>query len=249
MHISPNGKKYVGITSINPEDRWEKGHGYRKNFYFHNAILKYGWDNFEHKILLENLTKEEAYEKEIEYIAKYNLTDTRYGYNYSTGGDTVSIGSRAKISNSTKGKHHHAFGKSGKDCPNSVVVHQFLKDGTYIQSFDSVTIASKQTNTHQASISECCNNPKRFSAGGYVWSFDRKNVKKFVFVHNVPVIQYTLDNQYVQEWESATIAQQELGIRQTSIAHCCSGDYHHAGGYIWKRKSSVETQILKEQNA
>lgn len=30
MHISPNGKKYVGITCQKPEGRWRKGEGYKK---------------------------------------------------------------------------------------------------------------------------------------------------------------------------------------------------------------------------
>ena len=39
-----NGKKYVGITSMNPKDRWKNGNGYSNNSYFTNAIRKYGWE-------------------------------------------------------------------------------------------------------------------------------------------------------------------------------------------------------------
>lgn len=52
---------YVGITS--KEDvkrRWLRGTGYKCNIHFTNAINKYGWDNIEHEILLDGLTKEEA---------------------------------------------------------------------------------------------------------------------------------------------------------------------------------------------
>ena len=34
-------------------------------------IIKYGWDNFEHEIVYENLSQREAQEKEIELIFKY----------------------------------------------------------------------------------------------------------------------------------------------------------------------------------
>lgn len=47
MHICPNGKKYVGITIQEPNQRWRDGKGYCKNKHFYNAILKYGWDNIQ----------------------------------------------------------------------------------------------------------------------------------------------------------------------------------------------------------
>lgn len=59
-HTSPSGKVYIGITSQNPQSRWNKGKGYKGCIKFFNAILKYGWDNIEHTILADNLTKEEA---------------------------------------------------------------------------------------------------------------------------------------------------------------------------------------------
>ena len=61
-----NGKVYIGITYQNVKYRWRKnGEGYKKQK-FYNAIKKYGWDNFEHIILFENLTFEEACLKEQE---------------------------------------------------------------------------------------------------------------------------------------------------------------------------------------
>lgn len=59
MHINrANGKRYVGITAQNPINRWQNGLGYRRNKHFWDAILKYGWDNFDHLILYSGLRKE-----------------------------------------------------------------------------------------------------------------------------------------------------------------------------------------------
>ena len=60
-----NGKRYVGYTSYthNPNRRWRDGLGYLNGHHkiFASAILKYGWDNFEHIILENNIiTAKEA---------------------------------------------------------------------------------------------------------------------------------------------------------------------------------------------
>lgn len=84
-----NGKVYIGITGQKLEDRWREGKGYKGCRAFSSAIKKYGWDNFEHILLLDNLTKEEAEEKEIELIKKYKSNKKGYGYNISNGGSTI----------------------------------------------------------------------------------------------------------------------------------------------------------------
>lgn len=80
LHINKiNNKKYVGITFRKPEDKWQKGYGYHRQSKFFNAILKYGWDNFNHIILEKNiLTEEEALEKETFYIKKYDTIVNGY---------------------------------------------------------------------------------------------------------------------------------------------------------------------------
>ena len=80
-----NNKKYVGITSMLPNERWCNGNGY-KGQKFYNAIKKYGWDNFDHEIIVEGLTEVEADYWERLYIKGLN-TKIPYGYNVTDGGD------------------------------------------------------------------------------------------------------------------------------------------------------------------
>ena len=104
-HTFPNGKVYIGITSQSLEDRFQNGRGYSKCPKMHNAILKYGWNNVEHELLADGLTKPEAESKEIETIAFYNSVEN--GYNADHGGNatgTHSKETRAKISAAGKGK-------------------------------------------------------------------------------------------------------------------------------------------------
>ena len=88
IHTFPNGKRYIGITSQKPEGRWgEDGKNYETQSLMKRAIEKYGWSNVKHEVLFTELTKEEAINKEIELIEKYNTTDRKYGYNVGTGGE------------------------------------------------------------------------------------------------------------------------------------------------------------------
>lgn len=86
-----NDMVYIGITSQeNPWDRWgvHKAH-YEYNEHFSRAISKYSWKNFLHEVLYDDLTKEEAEQKEIELIAYYNSTNDKFGYNKANGGSSV----------------------------------------------------------------------------------------------------------------------------------------------------------------
>lgn len=79
-----NGKSYIGQTRYTIEFRWRQHLHKKDNTYFHNAIKKYGVDNFIVE-KLEECNIEDLNEKEIYYIAKYNTF--KDGYNLTIGGD------------------------------------------------------------------------------------------------------------------------------------------------------------------
>lgn len=108
-----NGKRYIGQTVYqdDPNKRWLCGSGYKGSPHFDNAINMYGWDNFDHFVIQNNLTKDEADELEILNIMFYNTTDPNYGYNLRTGG------SRGKHSEETKQKMMGNTNSAGK--PNT----------------------------------------------------------------------------------------------------------------------------------
>ena len=130
-HISPSNKVYIGITSIDPKQRWNSGHGYKSNRHFTSAIKKYGWKNIKHDILFENLTEEEAKLMEQMYIALYDSTNREKGYNQTLGGESTSglipwnkglkgiysEETRKKMSEANKGKKAWNKGLKGEDNP------------------------------------------------------------------------------------------------------------------------------------
>lgn len=59
-HTFPDGKRYIGITEQDPEDRWLDGKGYSAQPKVFAAIVKFGWDNIRHEVLEDGLNEAEA---------------------------------------------------------------------------------------------------------------------------------------------------------------------------------------------
>lgn len=87
-HVAPNGKIYIGQTCQTTSNRYRHdGTGYKNCTHFYAAIQKYGWDNFEHCVISEGLTKAEADWVEKYLIRYYNSDNKEHGYNMTIGGD------------------------------------------------------------------------------------------------------------------------------------------------------------------
>ena len=63
------------------------------------------------------------------------------------------------------------------------------------------------------------------------WITNRDNCRKS---KNKPILQYTLDGEFVREWPSATDVGREA---QTNICYCLKGKQKTAYGYVWKYKN------------
>ena len=165
-----NGKRYVGITSIEPNKRWKNGNGYYRNEHFYSAIQKYGWEDFTHEILFTDLTEKEACDKEIELIAKWDLCNSNKGYNNSYGGEHGQMSEEAKnrFSLKRKGKGYWlgkkipteakakmSKAKKGK-IPLSNPPKRVYCEETKTE-YQSLTEASKQLGICLALVSKICN--------------------------------------------------------------------------------------------
>lgn len=86
VHIFPNGKYYVGITSTIPEQRWGPFGKRYEGQRVYAAIQEYGWNNIEHIIIASSLTKEEAYNMEQILVKELHSKIDENGYNILDGG-------------------------------------------------------------------------------------------------------------------------------------------------------------------
>lgn len=100
-----NGKIYVGQTKLNLKQRWREGEGYKYCPLFYNAIQKYGWNSFNHEIIEEVDSIEQANKREQYWIAFYKSNDPRYGYNLTSGGLNREISEIARQHMSEAQKH------------------------------------------------------------------------------------------------------------------------------------------------
>ena len=81
-----NGKVYIGQTNRDPKIRWRKGEGYKGSKRFYDAIKKYGWDGFEHEILISGVDDSTVNFWETYFINFYDSTNSEKGYNLTSGG-------------------------------------------------------------------------------------------------------------------------------------------------------------------
>lgn len=217
-HISPSNKYYIGITSQNVKKRWRNGNGYKDSVKFYNAIKKYGWDDFKHIVLIDNLDRETANEIEKYLISKYDTINN--GYNITEGGYT----SNPKISKKER----------QKNSKRNIKIYRYNLDGYYKDEFISLSEAERITNILGSSISSCANG-KIGQAGGYMWrKYKKERIKPYINSNEVPVDKYTLDGKYIESFKSAKIASEKDGKDSSSIIACCKGKVNRVGDYIYK---------------
>ncbi len=237
VHINKiNNKVYVGLTRQSCEERWRDGKGYKTQEKFYRAIQKYGWNNFEHIILFDNLTEEEASQKEIELIQYYDSYNN--GYNSDLGGSTINHSPETleKMRQSMLGKRHtqetkDKISQSKNDekvsvlCIETQIIYQSLAD------------AEKATGIDKSTICKCCQGIN-LSAGGFTWRYadkDKYELFKSTIENRKNKAQKAvicLDTNKV--YSSVTEAAQDTNSDASNIAKVCRGKYKQTNGLRWK---------------
>ena len=177
-----DGRKYIGQTN-DIHARW-KPSAYKTCVKFYNAIQEYGWENFTHEILYDNLTLEEANQLEEQLIAQYDTINN--GFNLDSGGlnHLHSQETKQKMSNTRKGipkseEHKKAISEALKKYQrtpehnrnNQLAQHR--KEVQCIETgiiYESLADAERKTGILGETISRNCRG-KQKSASGYHWRF------------------------------------------------------------------------------
>ncbi len=205
VHINKtNGKRYVGITSNRPAQRWHRGGGYKDQRRFYSAIQHYGWDGFEHIILASGLSKEEAERREEETIREYKSNDLRYGYNIENGGVIHKLSDEQKehLRQVQLGRTHseetkRKMSESHKGVSSSWLIGRKASDAT----------RQKMSDHRKGS-----RNPRAVAVRQY--SLDGTFIAQY---------------DYMEKAKEAVGVK-----KSTHISQCCAGKRNKAYGYVWR---------------
>lgn len=245
MHISPSGKRYIGITSQTVEQRWRNGKGYKSNQPFYNAIKKYGWDNIEHIIVADGLSLEQATDMERRLISEYQTQNKRFGYNICAGGEDGWIGvhhteqAKVKMSLAKKGKPSNRAGQKLSDETKKKLSesHKGKYRGKPVQPKEPKAKYDENgkrifSDEHKRKISEKLKGIERSAEV-------RLNMSKAQVKTKKPVM--CIDTG--EKFESVTDASKRFNIGKTLIVRVCKGQNQTAKGlkfeYINKGESNV----------
>ena len=116
-------------------------------------------------------------------------------------------------------------------------IHQYSIDGDYINTFRSISMASKELKIHKYTIICCVNRKVYKSAGGFI--FKDYKVDKIDPVKNTSrkkVLKLDKNNNIIAEYNSLTEASEKTGTRISGISSCCSGRYKYSNDFIWRYK-------------
>lgn len=194
MHVFPNDKVYVGITSQDPpEKRWLGGIGYKEQIRVWRAIQKYGWENIEHIVVARYVNVETAINMEMDLIQLYSATDRECGYNASPGGWAMSEEGKRKLSVMRKGKklspetvEKISKGLKGKR-PSDKAIER-------LREYNRTRDYSKMVQPNEAPVLQYdvengnfINEYKSINRAAYKYGIDPRNVKCCIDEH---VVQY-----------------------------------------------------------
>lgn len=256
-----NGKVYVGQTYTKYYERF--GHHYCDTFgkkddlYFHKAIRKYGWSNFNKYIIWQS---NQCYEKdedsikkiiamlnikETEFITFFNSNNSEFGYNLTSGGRLNTIFSEHinpkefKIPKEKKKYNPKIYG----DHPMAKPVLQFDLDGEFLNRWECVTLAEENTGI---SI-----HPKSMSSGNCIWIWEseysdellQRKVDWLKENHKVieRVYQYNFELELVGVYDSFADAERQTGISKESICHA-NLEQRVGNDYLWLKESQLENE-------
>ena len=227
-----NGKVYIGQATGNPKDRWgSNGINYKKQPYFWQAIQEYGWSNFDHIILMENLSQEDANAYERYWISQYRSNTEAGGYNRTSGGQGL-----RGLNESAKQKLKDSLNKYWASDEGRA---QAKKHSLAIQGENNPMYGKRHSVESKQAMSE-----KHKGAANCNWN--KTGIK-----HHLAKPVYCLELD--QFFGSASEADRFLGVSAGYVSKCCNGKVATAGRHPkngcllhWRFATAQEVLKLKE---
>ena len=138
------------------------------------------------------------------------------------------------------GKHHTEETKRKIGEIHSIPVYALNDEMEIILEFSSITEASRYFNCNVSSIDNCLHKSIEYTSNGYHWckkeEYEDRKLEYVSSRNRINIIyQYSLDGNYIRNFDSAKEAEDETGIFATSIITCCNGRQAYAGDFQWRK--------------
>jgi group I intron endonuclease len=207
--------KYVGKT-INPKMRFRTYIKQAKSGKRNNLVI-----NWVKSLLKENLLPKmeiiDSIEGEWEWLEVYWISQFKtWGFNLKNmtdGGDANPMNNpdvRLKISNHMK---------------------NIIRDDEW---GSNISLAKKGVKIHSKEQIKKYSND---NSGNGNPMYNKKHTTDALEKMKLPVLQYTLDGNFIKEWSSAADIERETDMLARSINRCAKGDRPSAYGYKWEYKN------------
>lgn len=239
-----NGKVYIG-QSNDIYRRW-KSHWKQvakgDKDYIHNAMRKYGKENFEYEII-ERCNQDVINEREIYWIEYFD--SYKNGYNLTTGGEGV------------KGKKYSLEEKENmreyaKNNNISKPVLQFDTNGILIKEWRSCSEIGRTTNMLSTNIHDCITHKDGYRlAYGYIWVYKDEydklglNIEPYLSINKeisyYKIFQINNQNKIVKVWNNIyEILDANKKYKKSSIYASCNDNIKTAYNYVWTYENNYD---------
>ena len=250
---------YIGQTRLTLEERFQRHvrdarasfEGRRRDFsYFHRMLMYYGPDKFKIELLEDNIDADQLDIQEAYWIQLYNSYEC--GYNSTLGGQNIAL-MQEQIKNKwqiLKGNNPLIPTTMQSKSGASIGITCYSTTGEKVQSFCSAAEASRILNITAATIRRAYTLGGNTVAHGMRWRRTSDNIESLPPLKQLPnraaktipdtqkpVLQFTKDGTFIQEWETPKQAADTLNINVRCIIYNCNHKQKSAGNFIWQFKT------------
>lgn len=206
-----NGKMYVGQRKIREGWRTYRGSGHA----LRKAIKKYGYQNFDRKIIDIAFNQDELNSLEYYYVKVFGAMNKRYWYNICEGG------------------------RCGAAKLYEKEVSLYDVHGVLINKYKSLTIATKESGDSRDVIRNNCNGKTKVTQKGHVWRWGDEPFNKYNIEYNDnpkcrSVDSYDLSGNFIKTYYGEKEAERQTGVSHSSITDCCNGKKSSANDIVWR---------------
>jgi hypothetical protein len=204
IRLDKNEPFYIGVGK-NDKDLKRAFSKSNRNNHWKEIIEE---TSYKVEILLNNLTIEDAFKKEIFFINIYKkIKDGGTLCNISNGGRGGSLSDEVNEKRKNKLLGHFVSDET----------KQKIREKS-LGRIVSLETKKKMSETH-----------KKNKTGHWLESKGHKNSRAF------PVYQFDINENFIKKWDCANYAIKELNMNRTSITDCLKKRQKTAKGFIWKK--------------